>query len=87
MTGAAGFPFQHIGHAESGLFFEVVNPVVTDLAVVCHASVIHVNGMAENNFARIPGLEGHVLIFQSGSGSVDEQQDWDDQKYEGTYHL
>ena len=86
MTGAAGFPFHHIGHGETGLLLEVVNPVVTDLAVVGHAFVTHMNGVAENNLARISGLEGHVLDFHRRGNAAGEQQEWDNQKEAGTYH-
>ena len=61
MTDAAGFTLYHIGHRVTGLFSEVEDGIVADLAVIFDTFLFYVKIVIEYYSAEIGNLEGDIL--------------------------
>jgi hypothetical protein len=74
MAGAAGFAFLHIGHGESGLASEIVNGIMTGLAVILDALLFEVLVMAEYDPAEVGYFHGDIFyVNRIGEGTSEDR--------------
>jgi len=74
MAGAAGLAFLHIGHGESGLAAEIINGIMTGLAVILDALLSEVLVVAEHDPAEVGYLHGDIFyVNRIGEGASENR--------------